>query len=98
MIVSNEPGYYKTGAYGIRIENLVEVVAVDRPEGGERDILGFNSLTLAPIDRNAIEPALLTGAEIVWLDTYHATVREKLMPLLDTETAAWLAEVTAPLD
>jgi Xaa-Pro aminopeptidase len=98
MIVSNEPGYYKTGAYGIRIENLVEVVAVDRPEGGERDILGFNSLTLAPIDRNAIEPALLTAPETAWLDTYHATVREKLTPRLDPETAAWLAEVTAPLD
>ena len=97
MIVSNEPGYYKTGEYGIRIENLVEVVAVTRPVGGERDLLGFATLTLAPIDRAAIDGTLLTAPEVAWLDAYHATVQETLSPLLDSETSAWLATATAPL-
>jgi Xaa-Pro aminopeptidase len=98
MIVSNEPGYYKTGAYGIRIENLVVVTTcADLPEGAEREMLCFETITLAPIDRHAIEPALLTAAEIAWLDAYHARVRETLTPLVDAETAAWLREATAPL-
>jgi Xaa-Pro aminopeptidase len=96
MIVSNEPGYYKTGAYGIRIENLVVVTPVE-VAGGEREMLGFETLTMAPIDRNAIEPALLTPAEIAWLDAYHARVRETISPLVDDATAAWLAEATRPL-
>jgi Xaa-Pro aminopeptidase len=95
MIVSNEPGYYKTGAYGIRIENLVLVEPV--AEGGEREMLGFETLTLAPIDRNLIEPALLDRDEIAWLDAYHARVRDLLSPLLDTATGAWLAAATAPI-
>ncbi len=96
MIVSNEPGYYKTGAYGIRIENLVVV----QPAEGEteREILEFETLTLAPIDRNLIEPSLLDEDEITWLDGYHARVRETLTPLVDPETAHWLADVTAPLE
>jgi Xaa-Pro aminopeptidase len=95
MIVSNEPGYYKTGAYGIRIENLVLV----QPEtaGGEREMLGFETLTLAPIDRNLIEPALLDDEEIAWLDSYHARVRESLTPLVDADTATWLAAATQPI-
>jgi Xaa-Pro aminopeptidase len=94
MIVSNEPGYYKTGAYGIRIENLVLV----QPLAGsaERDMLGFETLTLAPIDRNLIEPALLDDEEIAWLDAYHARVRETLTPLVDPETSRWLAVATEP--
>jgi Xaa-Pro aminopeptidase len=96
MIVSNEPGYYKTGAYGIRIENLVTVVAVEIP-GGERPMLGFETLTLAPIDRHLVEPALLGPAEIAWLDSYHARVRETLTPLVDAATVAWLAAATRPL-
>ena len=96
MIVSNEPGYYQTGAYGIRIENLVLVQPVVA-EGGEREMLGFETLTLAPIDRNLIEPSMLDDEEIEWLDAYHARVREELTPLVDADTARWLAEVTRPL-
>jgi Xaa-Pro aminopeptidase len=95
MIVSNEPGYYKTGAYGIRIENLVLVEPV--AAGGEREMLGFETLTLAPIDRNLIVPALLDDDEIAWLDAYHARVREVLTPLVDADTGAWLAAATAPI-
>jgi Xaa-Pro aminopeptidase len=96
MIVSNEPGYYKTGAYGIRVENLVTVVE-QTVEGAERPLLGFETLTLAPIDRSLIELGLLTPEERAWVDTYHATVRELLTPLVDPATAGWLAEATRPL-
>jgi Xaa-Pro aminopeptidase len=98
MIVSNEPGYYKTGEYGIRIESLVAVTPVGRPAGGEVDLLGFETLTLAPIDLALVEPALLTAAERAWLDAYHARVRQTLAPLVDAETAAWLAAATRPVD
>src|SRR5215471_14822542 len=92
MIVSNEPGYYKTGAYGIRIENLV---LVQPAEGAaQREMLEFETLTLAPIDRNLIDPSLLEEEEIDWLDTYHERVRETLTPLVDPDTAHWLAEAT----
>jgi Xaa-Pro aminopeptidase len=96
MIVSNEPGYYKTGGYGIRIENLVTVIEDSRP-GDERPMLAFETLTLAPIDRRLVDKSLLTPAEIGWLDAYHARVRDALSPKLDAETAAWLAEVAAPI-
>jgi Xaa-Pro aminopeptidase len=96
MIVSNEPGFYKTGGYGIRIENLVTVIEA-KVDGGERPMLAFETLTLAPIDRNLIEPSLLTAAEVAWLDGYHAQVRAIIGPLLDGETATWLAEATRPL-
>jgi Xaa-Pro aminopeptidase len=95
MIVSNEPGYYKTGAYGIRIENLVLVQPVEG--SGEREMMGFETLTLAPIDRNLIDPSLLDAEEIEWLDAYHARVRETLTPLVDPDTAEWLTAATAPL-
>jgi len=97
MICSNEPGYYKTGAYGIRIENLVAVRAEPAAEGGERSMFGFETLTLAPIDRTLVDTALMTAEEIAWLDAYHGRVRETLTPLVDAETAEWLAEATAPL-
>jgi Xaa-Pro aminopeptidase len=95
MIVSNEPGYYRTGAYGIRIENLVLV----QPANGsaERDMLCFETLTLAPIDRNLIDPALLDEDEIAWLNRYHMKVRETLTPLVDPATADWLAAATEPI-
>ena len=96
MIVSNEPGYYKTGAYGIRIENLVVVESRTIP-GAERDMLGFETLTLCPIDRNAIEPALLTAEEKSWLNRYHAEVAAQLLPLLPAAEADWLKAATAPL-
>ena len=97
MIVSNEPGYYKTGAYGIRIENLVAVVAAGGNGAGEREMLAFETLTLAPIDLDLVEPALMSGGEIAWLDAYHARVRGSLAPLLDRETGRWLEAATRPL-
>jgi Xaa-Pro aminopeptidase len=97
MIVSNEPGYYKPGAYGIRTENLVVVTKVAQPVGAERELLGFETLTLAPIDRTLIVKEMLTPEERAWLDAYHARVREELTPLVDAETAAWLAEVARPI-
>jgi Xaa-Pro aminopeptidase len=95
MIVSNEPGYYKTGAYGIRIENLVLVQPAG--ESAEREMLGFETLTLAPIDRSLIEPSLLDEDEVAWLNTYHTRVRDTLTPLVDRDTARWLAEATQPI-
>lgn len=97
MIVSNEPGYYKEGAYGIRIENLVLVTEPEKPDDGERELLRFETLTLAPIDRALIAPDLLTGEERVWLNAYHARVREVVGPLVDDATASWLAEVTGEI-
>ena len=99
MVVSNEPGYYKTGAYGIRIENLVAVTAAAAPAGAERELLGFETLTLAPIDRALIEAGMLTEDERAWLDRYHRRVAHTLAPLLagDSGTLAWLEAATAPL-
>jgi Xaa-Pro aminopeptidase len=98
MIVSNEPGYYKTGAYGIRIENLVAVCEVDTPPGAEQPLLGFETLTVVPIDRNVVDLGLMTPAEIQWLDAYHARVRLTLMPLVDGAVALWLDAATRSLD
>ena len=97
MILSNEPGYYRTGAYGIRIEN---VVLVTPPEniGGEREMMGFETLTLAPMDRRLIMPELLDASERRWLDGYHARVREQLAPLLGAAERSWLGAATAPLE
>jgi Xaa-Pro aminopeptidase len=96
MVVSNEPGYYRTGAYGIRIENLVAVAKVGESEGGS-DLLGFETLTLAPIDRALVDTSLLTAEEIAWLDAYHARVRAEIGPQLEGEERAWLEGATAPL-
>jgi len=93
MICSNEPGYYKTGAYGIRIENLILVQTVDVP-GAERPTLGFETLTLVPIDLALVEPALLSPEERLWLNTYHAQVFDAVAPQVDDATKAWLAEAT----
>ncbi|HEX5777511.1 MAG TPA: aminopeptidase P family protein [Xanthobacteraceae bacterium] len=97
MILSNEPGYYKTGAYGIRIENLELIVGLPAPSGGEKKLLGFEVLTLAPIDRRLIDPSLLTADEIDWVNAYHADVRRRLSPELDDATARWLKVATDPL-
>ena len=97
MIVSDEPGYYKTGEYGIRIENLVLVVDSERAEASERETLEFETLTLAPIDRNLIERSLLTATEVDWLDSYHRRVRDTISPLVDDDTAQWLVAATEPL-
>jgi Xaa-Pro aminopeptidase len=98
MILSNEPGYYKTDAYGIRIENLVLLTEAPPVGGAEKTLNAFETLTLAPIDRRLIEPALLTREEIAWLDRYHARVRVALMPACDGPTSAWLADATRPLE
>jgi Xaa-Pro aminopeptidase len=97
MIVSNEPGYYKTGAYGIRIENLVAVIELGQAGEGTKKLLGFETLTLAPIDLALVEPLLLDAHETRWLDTYHARCRKELGPLLDAATRSWLERVTQPL-
>ncbi len=97
MIVSNEPGYYKTGAYGIRIENLLVVHDARPVTGGEREMMGFETLTLAPIDLNLVEVSLLTTDERAWLNAYHADVATKVGPALNEEERAWLANATRPL-
>jgi len=94
MICSNEPGYYKTGEYGIRIENLVVVSEPKPVPGGERPMMSFETITLAPIDLNLVERDLLTDNERLWLNAYHARVFETLRPLLDEETGAWLEHAT----
>ncbi len=97
MIVSNEPGYYRQDAFGIRIENLLAVVELESGFGGDKAYLGFETLTRAPIDRRLIVPGLLTSEETAWLDAYHATVRAEIAPLLDAATADWLAQACAPI-
>lgn len=96
MILSNEPGYYKQGHFGIRIENLV-LVEERQIEGQEGRYLGFETLTFVPLDRKLIDTALLTADEIAWVDTYHARVRTLLSPQLEGEDLAWLERETAPL-
>ena len=96
MIVSNEPGYYKTGAYGIRIENLI-VVQPDAAVAAEREMLCFETITLAPIDRNLVVAERLDYYEKLWFDDYHARVRGTIGPLVDAETARWLEQATAPI-
>lgn len=97
MVVSNEPGYYKPGAYGIRIENLVAVTPAPTPPGGEHELLGFETLTLAPIDRRLVICGMLDDAEADWLDAYHRHIAESLSPLLDPPTRRWLAAATRPI-
>ena len=97
MIISNEPGYYKEGGYGIRIENLILVNELEKPKGGERPMMSFETLTLAPIDRQLIDKALLTDEERAWLNDYHARVLAKIGPAVDKATKAWLKEACAPL-
>lgn len=97
MIVSNEPGYYKTGAYGIRIENLQVVTPAADIEGGERPMLGFETLTLAPIARELIVKQLLTKEERAWVDDYHVKVRENIGPQLEGDARVWLESATLPL-
>jgi Xaa-Pro aminopeptidase len=97
MIVSNEPGYYRQGEYGIRIENLLLVKKPEQIEGGDRAMLGFQTLTLCPIDRRLIDTSMLTREELAWLDTYHAHVWRTLRPLVDGPVANWLTKACAPI-
>ena len=96
MIVSNEPGYYKTGLYGIRIENLV-LVAPREIEGAEGEFLGLETLTHVPIDRSLVEPGLLDKDELIWWNTYHARVLEIVGQQLEGEALAWLKAQCAPI-
>ena len=97
MIVSNEPGYYKDGEYGIRIENLEVVMPAEDVAGGDRPMHRFEALTLAPIDRRLIDKSLLTPEEIAQFDAYHARVVAEIGPRVEGEVRAWLEEVCAPL-
>ena len=97
MIVSNEPGFYKEGHWGIRIENLQVVTEAASIPGGDRPMLGFETLTMAPIDRRLIEVSLLTADERAWMDAYHAEVLVKVGPLMDGEARKWLEQACAPL-
>jgi Xaa-Pro aminopeptidase len=96
MILSNEPGYYKTDGYGIRIENL-ELVTAREVAGAEKPMNGFETLTLAPIDRRLIEVAMLSASELDWLNAYHARVKAEVRPQLDDATRAWLDQATSEL-
>jgi Xaa-Pro aminopeptidase len=97
MILSNEPGYYKTAAFGIRIENLVLVIAAPEPVGAEKPLNAFETLTLAPIDWRLVDATMLSEKERHWLDSYHQRVCETLSPLVDAETRAWLTQATRKL-
>jgi Xaa-Pro aminopeptidase len=94
MILSNEPGYYKAGAYGIRIESLVVVREAEMPSPNATPFYTFETLTRAPIDLNLIEGNLLTEGEKKWLNNYHTVVRTTLMPLIHGEARPWLEEAT----
>lgn len=96
MILSNEPGYYRVGEYGIRLENLV-IVEKRQIKGAEREMYGFETITLAPFDLASIDAKLLTPAEIDWLDAYHAHVRKTLSPRADPATRTWLRGATRKL-
>ncbi|MBI5129580.1 MAG: aminopeptidase P family protein [Rhodopseudomonas palustris] len=97
MILSNEPGYYKEGAFGIRIENL-ELVVERTIQGAEKPMNGFETLTLAPIDRRLIDLDMLSRKELAWLNAYHARVRTEVRPHLHGPTQLWLDQATAPLE
>jgi len=97
MILSNEPGYYRAGAYGIRIENLVLVVEAPAGAEAEKPLNAFETLTLAPIDHRLVTPSLMTAEEIAWFDAYHTRVRDMLTPLVDEQTRTWLRGACAPL-
>jgi Xaa-Pro aminopeptidase len=97
MIVSNEPGYYKEGGYGIRIENLQVVTAPASIPGGERPMLGFETLTLAPIDRALIVKEMLDAGDLAQINAYHARVLTVIGPSVEPDVRAWLELACAPL-
>ena len=98
MILSNEPGYYKAGDYGIRIENLLAVREAEPIKGGERPMHWFETLSFTPIDKNLIDPSIMTDAELEWLDQYHAQVLKKIGPRLDDPAdTEWLKTACAPI-
>jgi Xaa-Pro aminopeptidase len=96
MFLSNEPGYYKAGEYGIRIENLV-LVEEREIAGAEGRYFGFETLTFAPIDKTLVDVSLLNGEELRWWNDYHAKVLSIIAPQLDGDALAWAHEACAPL-
>ncbi|MEM9138820.1 MAG: aminopeptidase P family protein [Pseudomonadota bacterium] len=97
MILSNEPGYYVTGSHGIRIENLVIIEEATVPDGGTREMLGFETITWCPIDRRLIDVSLLDEGERAWLDAYHAQAKHLIAPQVSDDVGAWLNAACAPL-
>jgi Xaa-Pro aminopeptidase len=98
MILSNEPGLYREGEYGIRLENLILVMSPAPIEGGDREMMSFETLTLVPFDRRLVASELLSPDERLWLNAYHGRVRAKIAPLLkDKGELAWLEAATAPV-
>jgi Xaa-Pro aminopeptidase len=97
MILSNEPGFYKAGSFGIRIENLLLIKPAEKIAGGERAMMSFETLTFAPIDRNLIETKLMTRAELDWLDDYHADVLKIIGDQIDGDDLVWLKKACAKL-
>ena len=96
MILSNEPGYYRAGGWGIRIENLI-VVREASPLGDNRRMLDFETITLCPIDKRLIVASMLDSGEVAWLDAYHAWVEAELSPMVSPEAQRWLARAFTPL-
>ena len=97
MVLSNEPGFYKEGEYGIRIENLIAVIEIDGPVGADRKMLGFETLTFSPIERKLIDPELMSADELQWLNDYHAQVYAIYADELDEDHLEWLQKATAPI-
>lgn len=97
MLVSNEPGYYREGKFGIRIENLIMVAENGLMEDGKTQSLKFETVTLVPIDKNLIDKSLLNSEEIDWLNDYHARVEREIAPHLDSDEKVWLKKACAPL-
>jgi Xaa-Pro aminopeptidase len=97
MILSNEPGFYLPGGYGIRLENLLLVQPASLPDAA-KPFLAFETLTLAPFDHRLIDPRLLEAGELAWLDAYHARVLAEVGPHLEPPVRDWLAGACAPLD
>jgi Xaa-Pro aminopeptidase len=97
MILSNEPGFYKPGEFGIRIENLILLREAEPIDRGERPMHWFETLTLCPIDCNLIDASLLSSDEVQWLNTYHARVLREIGPFLEGRELAWLEGACKPL-
>jgi Xaa-Pro aminopeptidase len=97
MILSNEPGYYKPGSYGIRLENLILVTPAEALPDGDIAMHAFETLTLAPFDKRMLKTDLLNRDEVHWLDEYHARVMREIGPMVGGEVLAWLEKATAPL-
>ena len=98
MVLSNEPGYYQAGSFGVRIENLLAVEKADVPAVPDgKAFLKFSYLTLIPIDATCIDVTMLDAAEVEWVNAYHADVRAQLAPLLEGEALDWLVRKTEPL-